>query len=251
MSIPDIESELRRRRALGTAQNEGNPQGVLAQAVRELKVGPLTPELVTKTFRTIWQVRGESVDLEIVVSTCDRSAEELVELVKAGRHIGYLPEQLRTPQDLTVLAKIFPRLGSRIEEDYSLVNEVDRFGWFDYEASVYAAPYLNTTEDQLRKAIAIEGKRLGRDLVGMNVNEYIVAGEDSELFTGKVLDNSLCYRARLLGSRDGSGHVVRALFPLDVGLYVYWGVNPDYKDPYLGGRSVGVKKSNNLSPGPQ
>lgn len=34
-----------------------------AKAVREFKTSLLTPELVTATFQTIWQVRGESVGI--------------------------------------------------------------------------------------------------------------------------------------------------------------------------------------------
>lgn len=219
-----------------TLAKKENPQpDALALAVREFKTGPLTPELVTKTFRTIWQVRGDAAGLEIVVAPCDRSAEELARLAKAGRRIGYLPKEVMTQEGRPLFAKMFPWLRSHsVEERNSVTNEVNRFGWFDYEASV-DAPYPDTTEDQLREIIATK-----RELE-MNASEYIVAGEDSRLFTGKFLDQGNT-RARLLGSRR-DGEVVHAYFSSDGHLHVYWYLSPQNHDPYLGGRSVGVKKT--------
>lgn len=218
-----------------TPAKKDKPQDVLALAVREFKASPLTPELVTKTFQTIWQVRGESAGLEVVVAPCDRSAEELAELVKARRHIGYLPEQGMTQENRPLFAKMFPRLRSHsVQEENSVTNEANRFGWFDYEASV-DAPYLDTTEDQLKERIAADGR------LEMNVSEYIVAGEDSKLFTGKFLDQGNTW-ARLLGSRLG-GEVVRAYFLSDGDLVVSWGLVPQGHGPGLGGRSVGVKSA--------
>lgn len=210
-------------------------QDVLAQAAREFKTSPLTPELVRATFQTIWQARGESVGIEVVIPSCDRSKEKLAELVKAGRRIGYLPEQFMAQKDRSVFAKMFPQLGSySVQERNSVTNEVDRFGWFDYEASV-DAPCLDTTEDQLRERIAADGR------LKMNVNEYIVAGEDSKLFTGEFLDQGDT-SARLLGSRDGGG-VVSAHFDSNGRLFVYWLLLPANHGSGLGGRSVGVKKA--------
>ena len=218
-----------------TPAKKDKPQDVLALAVRELNASSLTPELVTKTFQTIWQVRGESAGVEVVIPPCDRSAEELVELVKAGRRIGYLPEQVMTQKDRPLFAKMFPRLGSHsVKEGNSVTNEANRFGWFDYEASV-DAPYLDTTEDQLRERITADGR------LEMNVSEYIVAGEDSKLFTGKFLDHGNTW-ARLLGSRD-DGEVVNAGFRSGGDLRVGWSLDPQYHNPNLGGRSVGVKKA--------
>jgi len=218
-----------------TPAKKDKPQDVLSLTVREFKASPLTPELVTKTFQTIWQVRGESAGLEVVVAPCDRSAKELRELAKAGRRIGYLPEQSMTQENRPLFAKMFPQLGSHsVQEGNSVTNEANRFGWFDYEASV-DAPYLDTTEDQLRERIAADGR------LEMNVSEYIVASEDSKLFTGKFLDQGNTW-ARLLGSRDG-GKVVFAGLGSGGGLLVGWGLDPQGHGPDVGGRSVGVKKA--------
>ncbi len=212
----------------------------LAQLVREFNVGPLTPELVTSTFQEIWKVRGEAAGLELPVLPCDRTVEELAALVKTERRIGYLPERLMTQQDRSLLARMFPKLGNHsVQEGNSVTNEINRFGWFDYEASV-DAPYRNTTENQLRVAIDAEGKTLGRELVGMNVSEYIVAGEDSKLFAGRYLDQEGSIWARLLGSRDDD-EVVDARFDSSGGLSVGWNLHSRTHSPALGGRSVGVK----------
>lgn len=218
-----------------TPAKKDKPQDVLALAVREFKASPLTPELVTKTFQTIWQVRGESAGVEVVIPPCDRSAEELVELVKAGRRIGYLPEQVMTQESRPLFAKMFPRLGSHsVQEGNSVTNEANRFGWFDYEVSV-DAPYLDTTEDQLKERIAADGR------LEMNVSEYIVAGEDSKLFTGKFLDQGNTW-ARLLGSRYDD-EVVNARFASGGDLDVDRDLFPQDPHPLLGGRSVGVKSA--------
>jgi len=211
-------------------------QNLLQQAIEEFKVGPPNPELATKTFQTIWQVRGKAAGVEVAIPSCDRSAEELAELVKTGRRIGYLPEQVMTQKDRPLFAKMFPGLESHsVQEENPVTNEVDRFGWFDYEASV-SAPYLNTTEDQLRGMIAADGR------LEINLSEYIVAGEDSKLFTGKFLDEVYYTWARLLGSRDDGKVIVARFYPvgyLDVRRYP----NPQHRHPLLGGRSVGVKKA--------
>ncbi|MDP3724704.1 MAG: hypothetical protein Q8R11_03695 [bacterium] len=121
-----------------------------------------------------------------------------------------------------------------VQEENSVTNEADRFGWFDYEVSI-DAPYLDTTEEQLRERIAADGR------LEMNVSEYIVAGEESKLFTGKFLDQGNTW-ARLLGSRCDD-MVVYAGFGSGGGLRVRWALNPQRHYPRLGGRSVGVKSA--------
>lgn len=202
--------------------------------VQEFITGPLTPELVTATSQTLWQSRGEKVGLNFIVSPCDRTVEELVELAEKGRRMSYLPEQLMTQEQRPLLGQIFPELRSySVQAENSVMNEENRFGWFDYDAGIDAS-YRNTTENTLRTQITAEGR------LGMNLNEYIVASEDSKLFTGKFLDQDNTW-VRLLGSR-GDGGVVNASFYSDGGLLVGWGLRPGRQLPGLGGRSVGVKR---------
>jgi len=220
---------------------KNEPQSLLAQTIQEFKQGPIAPELVTKTFQSIWQVRGESAGLEFTIPPCDRTAEELAELERAGRQIGFLPEQLMRQQDRTILARVFPQLGSySVQEGNTVTNEVDRSGWFDYEASI-DAPYLNTTEDQLIDRIDSEGEGLNMNLLEMNLNGYIVAGEDIRFITGKYLDQDGTSWSRLLGSR-GRGLLVRASFGSNGYLHVYRFLSSSENYPYLGWSLYGSEK---------
>jgi hypothetical protein len=231
--------------------------------------GLLTPDFVTATFQKIWQVRGERIGLNIVIDPCDRTTEELAELTKNGRRIGYLPQQLKTQEERLLLGNIFPHLASYVVRVGLLreagkptngvvgTNEADRSGWFDYEASI-AAPYLDTTEEGLREAIAAEAKKLNRELFGMNLNEYIVAGQDTRLLTGHWPDepgsaewefNGKKYitstSSRLLGSRT-HGNVVSPSFHPNGHLEVPMTITDIYGKTnhslQMGGRSVGYKK---------
>lgn len=216
-------------------------QDLLSQPVREYDKGPLTPGLVTAVFQTIWQVRGESIGQGFSVTPCDRTQEELAQLVENGRRIGYLPDPLKTQQDRPLLAKMFPRMQSySLQEENPVKNGANRSGWFDYEASI-DAPYHDTTEQGLRDKITSEAERVQRELLEMNLNEYVIAGQDSRLFTGKYLDQNSTW-SRLLGSRDEGG-VVDADFRPGGRLNVHWHLFSQVHDPSLGGRSVGVKKA--------
>jgi len=186
-------------------------ENIITQVIEEFNKGSLTPELATKTFQTIWQVRGESTGTKVIVPPCNRTAEELTERIKAGRRIGYLPEQ-------------------------AVTQKGSRFGWFDYEARI-EPPYVNTTEAQLRKIVASESERLKINLLGMNLDEYIVAGNDSKLFTGRYLDEGPTM-SRLLGGRCDDGKVAIAYFDPKGYLRIrsYFGSRAN--GPGLGGRTV-------------
>lgn len=206
----------------------------------EYKQNPHNPETVTQTFQAIWRVRqgmlrAERVDLEFSVPECPYTEEQLKHLERLGRRVGYLPEELATQASRHLMAKIWPQMGSRsVQEGNTVTNGVNRSGWFDYEAQV-GAPHLDTTEDSLRKAVKKEER------LGMNLNEYIIASQDSKLLTGKYLDEALTW-IRLLGSRD-KGDVVRVGFDADGYLAVGWNLHPQDRNSDLGGRSVGVPKT--------
>lgn len=119
------------------------------------------------------------------------------------------------------------------QKDNAVTNDKNSSGWFDYEVSI-DAPYLDTTEGQLMDKISKDGREI------LSLNQYIVAGQDSELLTGKYLDEDETWVR--LGSRH-VGHVVSADFSRGGCLYVGWFLGSDYHYPYLGGRSSGVKKA--------
>ncbi len=195
---------------------------------------PLTPELATQTFQTLWNVRGESVGFHFEVAPCPYTEEELKTLESQGKRVGFLPSEVSTQKTRHLLGKMFPQMQSHsVEEGNYVTNEEDRSGWFDYEADI-DAPYTNTNEKQLNEKVKRDGRRL------LTLNEYIAAGQDSKHFTGKYLDQNKTFVR--LGSRNG-GHVVDAGFDSGGGLDVYWSLRPDARNGGLGGRSSGVKKA--------
>lgn len=202
--------------------------------VSEYQTQPHTPELVTQTHQAIWQARGELVGATYEVIPCPYTQEELADLEANGKRIGYLPAELATRRMRHNLGEMFPKMQSHsVQEGNSVTNDRDPFGWFDYEANI-DAPYLDTKEKQLTDRVTKDGRKL------LSLNQYIVAGQDSKLFTGQYLDEGRTWVR--LGSRHG-GRIVYAYFGSDGGLCVHWRLGSDYHSPYLGGRSSGVKKA--------
>lgn len=213
------------------------PETGLRSALADYESKSHTPELLTATFQAIWKDRESRVahllDKPLApVVPCDRTAEEIKQLEAEGRRLAYLPPELATQENRHILGSMFPKMqGNSVEEGNTVTNEQVRSGWFDYEAAIQA-PHLYTNEKKLRKLLAKQGR------LGMNITEYVIAGQDSKLFTGKYLDQDSTY-VRLLGSRY-DGDVVSAGFGPD-GLVVSWSLGPDRHGPGWGGRSVGVK----------
>ena len=214
------------------------PEPSLSSALEGYESKPHTPEFLTATFQAIWKEREARVtDLLgkplAPVVTCDRSSDQIAVLERVGRRLGYLPPELATQESRHILGVIFPDMQSHsVKEENKVTNEQVRSGWFDYEATT-DAPYAGTTEDQLRESL--EGK--GRS--GMNVTEYILAGQDHKLLTGRYLDEGPRY-VRLLGSRE-TDRVVYAHFLSNGLLRVYANLPSHRQRADLGGRSVRVK----------
>lgn len=205
-------------------QHRGNEAGVQA----EFNIQPHTPELVTQTFQAIWKARSELVGAIFKVLPCSYTQEELTELKRRGMRVGYLPPELATQQSRHILGEIFPAMQSHsVKEDNSVTNDKNPSGWFDYETAI-DAPYLDTKEGQLMDRIKKDGRRI------LSLNQYIVAGQDSKLFTGQYLDEGRTWVR--LGSRHDD-HVVDADFTADGCLRVHWLLGPGYRSPSLGGRS--------------
>ena len=194
---------------------------------------PHTPELVTQTHQAIWQTRG-TVEASYDVTPCPYTQEEIAELEANGKRLGFLPPELATQQSRHILGEMFTKMGSHsVQKDNSVTNDENPSGWFDYEASI-DTPYLDTNEEQLAEGVTSAGRKL------LSLNQYIVAGQDSKLFTGQYLDEVRTWVR--LGSR-GDGRIVHAGFDGDGYLYVNWRLAADRHDPRLGGRSSGVSKA--------
>ncbi|OGE02281.1 hypothetical protein A3G16_01300 [Candidatus Curtissbacteria bacterium RIFCSPLOWO2_12_FULL_41_16] len=206
----------------------------LASVIETYQNQPHTPELVTQTHQAIWQARGELIGTTYEVTPCPYTQEELADVEANGKRIGYLPVALATQQSRHVLGEMFPKMQSHsVKKGNSVTNNENPSGWFDYEAAV-DAPYLDTEEGQLMDRMKKDGRTI------LSLNQYIVAGQDSKLFTGQYLEE---IRTRVrLGSRD-DGRVVDAGFSGDGRLSVGWYLKAVNHVPFLGGRSSGMKKA--------
>jgi len=198
----------------------------LASVIEAYQNQPHTPELVTQTHQAIWQVRGEFVGASFEVTPCPYTREQLADLEASGKRVGYLPAELATQQTRH-------RLGGMFQEGNSVTNDEDPSGWFDYEVAI-KPPYPDTKEGQLMDMIENDGRKI------LSLNQYIVASQDSKLFTGKYLDEDSNWVR--LGSRL-DGRIVDAHFSGDGDLCVLWSLNVGDHYPFLGGRSSGVKKA--------
>lgn len=206
----------------------------LAQVIEEYQNQPHTPELVTQTQQAIWQVRGELVGATYEITPCPYTQEEIAEDEANRIRHGYLPTELSTQEARHILGEMFPKMQSHsVQEDNSVTNDENPSGWFDYEAAI-DAPYLDTKERQLMSKIKKDGRKI------LSLNQYIVAREDSKLFTGKYLDEDRTYVR--LGSRK-DGYLVDACSIRDGDLDVRWFLLADGHGPALGGRSSGVNKA--------
>ena len=172
-------------------------QKEVRQAVKEYKSKPHTPELVTQVFQTIWSKRGKFVGKTYEVSPCPYTQEGLTNLEKKvrgrfSRRVGHLPAELATQQRRHILGKMFPQMKSlNVQKNNPITNDKNPSGWFDYETKI-GGPYFHTDERLL------------------SLNQYIVAGYDSKLITGRYLDEKELTWTRL-GSRI-QGIIVSARF---------------------------------------
>lgn len=120
-----------------------------------------------------------------------------------------------------------------VQEGNIVTNDENPSGWFDYDISI-DAPHLKTNEKQLFQEIASEGRKL------MSENQYIIAGWDSKLFTGRYLDEDSTW-ARV-ASRD-DGRLVDVYFYSVGRLRVGSALRPGVRTPGLGGRCAVVSKA--------
>ena len=222
-------------RQLGAAEHFENDQATALPEAEEAPVFKLdTPDAITDTFGRIWEARGKLISVTFDIAQCPLSEKELKEREKRNIRIGVLPQALATQETRHLLGEMFPKMQSHsVKEGNSVTNDESPSGYFDYEAAI-EAPYLDTKEGQLMDNIKKDGRTI------LSLNQYIVAGQDSKLFTGKYLDETSTWVR--LGSRN-DGRIVSANF-FQVGhLYVSTRLRSDNHRPDLGGRSSGVKKT--------
>lgn len=153
-------------------------QDQLDLAISEYKKRPLTPELVNKTWQTIWETWGTSIRHTFQVPPCDRTSEELAELQRQGKKVLLMPDELYERQGLELLKSIF-RTGNWLSNNVS--NQENNGGCIDIEMAL-DSPYRDTTEN---KAMSILKKQ---NRTGQRLATHIVASQFSYLLTGRFLD---------------------------------------------------------------
>jgi S-methylmethionine-dependent homocysteine/selenocysteine methylase len=183
----------------------------LSPVIEAYKNQPHTPELVTETHQAIWKARGDEVGHNYEVVPCPYTEVEINELEAKGRRLGYLASEM----GVGIWGKIFPNLyvdagftmnGDSIGIDaIEYTNDEEIHGWFDYDVSGLVSHDVDTIEAELLSQIEEEGRTV------MNLEQYIVAGYDSILFTGELLED----RVNKLGSRDRKGSVLAAALGWD------------------------------------
>lgn len=206
----------------------------------EFIVGRLnTPERVTTTYQNIWRIRAKEIGMDIPVPEFPGSREDLQEHLAAGDMPFFNPGI-----SIYLLGRMFPKMGDYAVKEGGLVtNEVDHSGW-RYTESSTDAPYLNTTEEALRKEIEKKARKDQRIREGLTLSEYISASQGHKILTDKYFDQGGDpTSSRLLASRC-NGYVVHARFYPAGGLWFGWILSPGARSSYVGGRSSeGVKKA--------
>lgn len=172
---------------------------------------------------------------QIEMVHCDRTQREIDKLLREGKGLAIRPKGINR----VYLGMMHPEIQSWVvQPGNTLTNEEPNLEgvWFDFEDTTDAPEiYAGTTEQQLREAIARQGR------YGMDVDEYIVTSKDHRDRKGIDFDTGATW-SRLLRSRRG-GDVVSGDFRSDGFLYVGSDLDGLDRDPDLRGRSVGVKKA--------
>lgn len=217
--------------------------GVLNQAIAELKANPFSPEANTNYERARLRAKGKVIGLEVIVPACDWTEAEIRRPMKdkEGKEVPpmmiYLPDELMGQEGLVKLGQMYPKMGSSSVQGGTTVQDSSdankKGGWIKVEATV-DAPNLNTTQGDLEKHAKKTGYFPQRE------NVYILAAQKSEDLGGCYFDEGQTWSR--LGSRVG-GSVVSARFDPNGTLGVDWGLDPRDRDANLGGRFEEVKKA--------
>ncbi|MCW0213113.1 MAG: hypothetical protein OJJ54_07125 [Pseudonocardia sp.] len=207
----------------------------------------LTADGLTRLHQRLWTERGNRIGRDLTVPPCPYTADELAALAAGNRRVGYLPPEVATRATRHLLGAMFPAMDCySLQPDNEVENLVTRPGWFDYEAAI-DAPYGDTTEAELRRRVADDGREL------LNLNQYIVAAQDSRLFTGHYLDErrtwpriGILVTGRIVCVRVDGDEMAEGLGdepPQPGALLTAYDLHHDFKAPYTGGRSFGVARS--------
>ncbi|WP_236792280.1 hypothetical protein [Amycolatopsis sp. GM8] len=213
----------------------------MREAVEDLLADPASPDAQTRAQRAIWAER----DRRYPVPACPFTAEELKAIAVAGRRVAYLPPELAGRGGPSRLGRIFPAMNSDpVTEGMSFANDADAGGWFDYDATA-DPPYSDLDEPDLLAALERGQRRL------LTLNQYVVAAQDTKLFTGRYLDERRSWvrlgtrvDGRLIAARFDGAEMAEGLGdeePVDGSLLVAYDVQAGDRGPVLGARSGSLR----------
>lgn len=220
----------------------------LAVALVEYRSKPTNPECLWNFQEAHWGLNRFAMGLpksDVVISNVPYTEDQMKKFMGVSRFRKvsnpgfalFLPEVASTaPEGLLLLSKVYPQMKWELQVIEQVKNEdkegnlVNLFGWMRTE-KVIDAPHTSTNEEQAEQAIGVGRK-------GQTLNVYGEAGNQSKMLTGKYSDQTRTL-VRILNSRV-RGQVVGASFDPHGGCGVYWPLESDNADDYLGVRSVGV-----------
>ncbi|MCJ7805432.1 hypothetical protein MUP46_02200 [Patescibacteria group bacterium] len=206
------------------------PTSTLKQVVEAYGRDRCNPELLTQFMYAFWAEAGQRIGKEYVVSEFPLKSQEIKERIKNGQMAIFVPAEVSRID----LGKMFPKMGGWVvQEENSVVDGVNNFGWLWIEDSV-DSPNRNTTQRQLEKKFKKEKRQ------GQSLRSYIVGSQINKLLNDKYFDGGQIW-SRLLGSCRGDGVLISG-FGSRGDLSVHSFLYPEDRDEFVGGRSEEVVK---------
>lgn len=206
---------------------------------------PTSTHELSQAARRLWRLRGQAIGTEFDVVACPFSDADLVRLASQSRRVAYLPRELSGRSGRVLLSRLFAGTHSyALLANSPVTDDVDYWGWFDYEEAVDAS-LVGLTERELLAVLKADGRRL------LTLNEYVVASHDLHEATDYFLDEQATW-TRLASRIDGN--LIAARFdgkatvaglggeaPVAGSLLVAWDTTPATAAPVLGARSSGSR----------
>src|SRR3989344_73730 len=170
-------------------------KGKVERAAMEYKKGPLTPELVDKTWQILWGEWGKRIGVSFRdIPSCDRTPEELALLQKENKAVLLIPDILYTEEGLILLGNMFPKMKIwAAKNENEIKNEVNKGGCIDIE-KVSDSPNRGIAGYQateLFRQQGREGQRLATYIIGSQLSKLSVRQYFDEITTSYLLGSNL------------------------------------------------------------
>lgn len=165
--------------------------------VKEYQTRPHTPELLTRTWQTVWNIWAERVKKKVVVPPCDRTTEEIRALeenkdygVKSPRMLIFIPEGFSGSENRDKWYQMFPDMD--VTERVKWVkNKQPQSGWLDTESTVGPAytdarTLFTLPAGRLVTRLEKELQPLGK--VGQTLDAYVYGSQFKALTSDEYFD---------------------------------------------------------------